>query len=136
MRRIRRDRPKHSFEADGVVLALVAMQLPKLRPPEEFFERSRCYTVTRHSTRTIEAWRSGKPKFCGRAKSGVPLNSNVRRRGHLMPPISGFLSFAIVAFPMALSPGPNLLYLASRSICQDRSAGFAFLGAVCSGIFL
>ena len=60
----------------------------------------------------------------------------VRRHGHVMPPISEVLSFAVVAFLMALSPGPNLLYLASRSICQGRSAGFASLAGVCSGMFL
>lgn len=53
-----------------------------------------------------------------------------------MPLIPQVLSFAVVAFLMALSPGPNLLYLASRSICQGRSAGFASLGGVCSGMFL
>ncbi len=53
-----------------------------------------------------------------------------------MPLISEVLSFAVVAFLMALSPGPNLLYLASRSICQGRSAGFASLGGVCTGMFV
>lgn len=37
---------------------------------------------------------------------------------------------------MALSPGPNLLYLASRSVCQGRAAGFASLGGVCTAMFL
>ncbi len=53
-----------------------------------------------------------------------------------MPPLSAVLSFSVVAFLMALSPGPNLLYLASRSICQGRSAGFSSLGGVCTGMFL
>ena len=52
-----------------------------------------------------------------------------------MPTLSSVLSFAVVAFLMALSPGPNLLYLASRSICQGRSAGFASLAGVCTGMF-
>ncbi len=52
-----------------------------------------------------------------------------------MPTLPTALSFAMVAFLMALSPGPNLLYLASRSICQGRSAGFASLGGVCTGMF-
>ena len=46
------------------------------------------------------------------------------------------ISFAGVAFLMALSPGPNLIYLASRSICQGRSAGFASLAGVCMGMSL
>jgi threonine/homoserine/homoserine lactone efflux protein len=33
-------------------------------------------------------------------------------------------AFAGLALVMALSPGPNLLYLASRAICQGRGAGF------------
>ena len=53
-----------------------------------------------------------------------------------MPTICAALSFAAVAFLMALSPGPNLLYLASRSIFQGRLAGFASLGGVCTGMFL
>lgn len=46
-----------------VVLTLVALLWPKRQPPEKSFTCSRCRTVTRHSNRTIEAWRSGKPKF-------------------------------------------------------------------------
>jgi len=53
-----------------------------------------------------------------------------------MPTLSAALSFAAVAFLMALSPGPNLIYLASRSICQGRYAGFVSLGGVCTGMFL
>ena len=52
-----------------------------------------------------------------------------------MPEISAALSFAIVAFLMALSPGPNFIYLMSRSICQGRAAGFASLGGVCTSMF-
>jgi threonine/homoserine/homoserine lactone efflux protein len=52
-----------------------------------------------------------------------------------MPTLSAALSFASVAFLMALSPGPNLLYLASRSLCQGRSAGFSSLAGVCTGMF-
>jgi threonine/homoserine/homoserine lactone efflux protein len=53
-----------------------------------------------------------------------------------MPTLTTALSFATVAFLMALSPGPNLIYLASRSICQGRVAGFSSLGGVCSAMFL
>ena len=45
------------------VLALVAKLVPKRQPPEKFFKCSPCHTITRHHRRTIEAWRSGKPKF-------------------------------------------------------------------------
>jgi threonine/homoserine/homoserine lactone efflux protein len=46
------------------------------------------------------------------------------------------VSFFVLAFAMALSPGPNLLYLASRSLCQGRAAGFASLAGVCSGMLV
>lgn len=46
------------------------------------------------------------------------------------------LAFAGLAFVMALSPGPNLLYLASRAICQGRDAGFASLGGVCTAMLV
>jgi threonine/homoserine/homoserine lactone efflux protein len=52
-----------------------------------------------------------------------------------MPTSSAAISFFAVAFLMALSPGPNLLYLASRSVLQGRSAGFASLAGVCTGMF-
>lgn len=53
-----------------------------------------------------------------------------------MPTATAALSFAAVAFLMALSPGPNLLYLVSRSICQGRAAGFASLAGVCTAMLL
>lgn len=43
-------------------------------------------------------------------------------------------AFGALAFSMALSPGPNLMYLASRAICQGYRAGFASLAGVCTGM--
>jgi len=40
-----------------------------------------------------------------------------------MPSALHLLSFAGAAFLMALTPGPNMLYLLSRSLCQGRRAG-------------
>ncbi|HEY4081754.1 MAG TPA: LysE family translocator [Burkholderiaceae bacterium] len=40
-----------------------------------------------------------------------------------MIPLTALLSFAAAAFLMALTPGPNMIYLLSRSLCQGRSAG-------------
>lgn len=37
--------------------------------------------------------------------------------------IHSFTLFAATALLMALSPGPNMVYLISRSICQGRAAG-------------
>jgi threonine/homoserine/homoserine lactone efflux protein len=42
-------------------------------------------------------------------------------------------AFAGVALGMAVSPGPNLLYLASRSVSQGRRAGLVSLGGIAVG---
>lgn len=46
------------------------------------------------------------------------------------------LIFATVALVMVLSPGPNMLYLISRSICQGRKAGITSLGGVVTGFLV
>jgi threonine/homoserine/homoserine lactone efflux protein len=43
------------------------------------------------------------------------------------------LAFAAVSLGMALTPGPNMIYLISRSICQGRKAGLISLGGVALG---
>lgn len=50
-----------------------------------------------------------------------------------MPTWTHFLTFALVALGMVLTPGPNMIYLISRSICQGRSAGLISLGGVALG---
>lgn len=40
-----------------------------------------------------------------------------------MPEIPSLLTFALVALGLVLTPGPNMIYLISRSICQGRRAG-------------
>jgi threonine/homoserine/homoserine lactone efflux protein len=50
-----------------------------------------------------------------------------------MPDISTILGFALVALAMVLTPGPNMVYLISRSICQGRLAGLISLGGVALG---
>ena len=47
-----------------------------------------------------------------------------------MPEPSSLLAFAAITLGMALTPGPNMVYLISRSICQERTAGLISLGAV------
>lgn len=41
--------------------------------------------------------------------------------------LQNILGFSFVALMMVLSPGPNMIYLISRSICQGRKAGFISL---------
>ncbi len=43
------------------------------------------------------------------------------------------IGFSLLALGMALTPGPNMIYLISRSICQGRRAGFISLGGVAAG---
>lgn len=50
-----------------------------------------------------------------------------------MPEPAAHLAFALVAFGMVLTPGPNMIYLISRSICQGRRAGLISLGGVALG---
>lgn len=42
-------------------------------------------------------------------------------------------AFALVSLGMVLTPGPNMIYLVSRSICQGRGAGLVSLGGVALG---
>src|ERR1700712_4365756 len=50
-----------------------------------------------------------------------------------MPPLSALLGFALVSRGMVLTPGPNMIYLISRSISQGRMAGLISLGGVALG---
>jgi len=43
------------------------------------------------------------------------------------------VAFALVAVGMVCSPGPNMLYLISRSVAQGRTAGIISLGGVAMG---
>ncbi|GLZ12726.1 lysine transporter LysE [Actinomadura sp. NBRC 104425] len=44
-----------------------------------------------------------------------------------------FLGIAAVALGLVLTPGPNMIYLVSRSITQGRRAGLISLGGVATG---
>jgi threonine/homoserine/homoserine lactone efflux protein len=50
-----------------------------------------------------------------------------------MPDATTLLAFALVALGMVLTPGPNMIYLISRSISQGRAAGLISLGGVALG---
>lgn len=51
-----------------------------------------------------------------------------------MVPLQDSLLFAGAALVMVLTPGPNMLYLLSRSICQGRKAGAISLLGILSGL--
>jgi threonine/homoserine/homoserine lactone efflux protein len=44
--------------------------------------------------------------------------------------------FAAIALAMVLTPGPNMAYLVSRTICQGRGAGLVSLGGVGAGFVI
>ncbi|MDQ9008514.1 LysE family translocator [Acinetobacter gerneri] len=47
--------------------------------------------------------------------------------------IQQILAFSLIALALALTPGPNMMYLVSRSICQGRQAGMISLGGIALG---
>ncbi|GGJ40269.1 LysE family translocator [Deinococcus roseus] len=50
-----------------------------------------------------------------------------------MLPSASLIAFALIALGMVLTPGPNMMYLVSRSICQGRKAGMYSLAGVVLG---
>lgn len=50
-----------------------------------------------------------------------------------MPAATTLLAFSALALGMVLTPGPNMIYLISRSICQGRAAGLVSLMGVAVG---
>lgn len=53
-----------------------------------------------------------------------------------MVPLSDWLLFSGAALLMVLTPGPNMLYLISRTICQGRRAGIISLFGVAAGFLV
>ena len=53
-----------------------------------------------------------------------------------MVPLNDWLLFAGAALLMVLTPGPNMVYLISRSICQGRRAGVISLFGVVAGFLV
>lgn len=53
-----------------------------------------------------------------------------------MVPLNDLLLFSGAAVLMVLTPGPNMIYLISRSICQGRRAGVLSLFGVAAGFLV
>jgi len=53
-----------------------------------------------------------------------------------VPEFHHWLAFALVALGLVLTPGPNMLYLVSRSISQGRKAGLVSLVGVVLGFIV
>jgi threonine/homoserine/homoserine lactone efflux protein len=50
-----------------------------------------------------------------------------------MPSLDNFLLFVLASVLLVLTPGPNLLYLVSRTLCQGRMAGLVSLAGTTTG---
>jgi threonine/homoserine/homoserine lactone efflux protein len=50
-----------------------------------------------------------------------------------VPSLPAFLAFSLICLGMVLTPGPNMIYLVSRSLCQGPIAGLVSLGGVALG---
>ena len=50
-----------------------------------------------------------------------------------MSHLANFAAFGAVALGLVLTPGPNMAYLVSRSICQGRAAGLLSMAGVALG---
>ncbi|MBV8473868.1 MAG: LysE family translocator [Hyphomicrobiales bacterium] len=59
--------------------------------------------------------------------------SACKRGDCILPHFASWIAFALVALGMVLTPGPNMIYLISRSICQGPAAGLVSLGGVALG---
>ncbi|WP_342360188.1 LysE family translocator [Terrarubrum flagellatum] len=53
-----------------------------------------------------------------------------------MPDAAHHLAFALVSLGMVLTPGPNMIYVVSRSICQGPAAGLISVGGVALGFIV
>ena len=53
-----------------------------------------------------------------------------------MIPINDLVLFALAALGLVISPGPNMIYIISRSITQGRRAGFLSLAGVLTGFLV
>jgi len=53
-----------------------------------------------------------------------------------LPSTTLLLAFALICLGMVLTPGPNMIYLVSRSICQGPMAGIVSLGGVALGFLV
>ena len=53
-----------------------------------------------------------------------------------MPSLDNFLLFAFASVLLALTPGPNLLYLVSRTLAQGRAAGLVSMAGTTTGFIV
>ena len=64
---------------------------------------------------------------------GARVYRGAIERGFAMPTATHLVAFCLVALGMVLTPGPNMIYLVSRAICQGRQAALVSLAGVALG---
>jgi threonine/homoserine/homoserine lactone efflux protein len=84
------------------------------------------FTTLKYSTNNHAIYEMASRPLA-RYKRAFPLTSLA------MPHFTSLLGFALVSLGMVLTPGPNMIYLISRSITQGRAAGLISLGGVALG---
>jgi hypothetical protein len=62
-----------------IVLSFLGKLLAKRQPKEKHFKCARCGSISRHTSRTIQAWRSNKTKFFCEACHAKWLQSQLPR---------------------------------------------------------
>jgi threonine/homoserine/homoserine lactone efflux protein len=72
----------------------------------------------------------------GAANTMAVLGRSSTARESVLPAASTLLAFALLCLGLVLTPGPNMMYLVSRSICQGRSAAMVSLGGVGLGFLV
>lgn len=53
--------------------------------------------------------------------------------GHLLPPLPLFTAFVLASIVLAVTPGPGVLYIVTRSIVQGRRSGLVSVAGVALG---
>lgn len=110
-----------------------------MSPP---FTRARAWLVAQFPATT-----GGLKTGCGRynkiqsARGAAPGGMALRiaaalfpkQPGAPMPTFANLATFALIALGMVLTPGPNMIYLISRSLSQGPIAGLISLGGVALG---
>src|ERR1700687_6454858 len=86
--------------------------------------QQRCPEIFDQQRRNL---RNGVLPRCALENAQIPLASPP------MPHLTSLLGFALVSLGMVLTPGPNMIYLISRSITQGPAAGIVSLGGVALG---
>ena len=53
-----------------------------------------------------------------------------------MPDVAHLITFALIALGLVMTPGPNMIYLISRSVCQGARAGMISLAGIGVGFLI